>query len=92
MKRKLYTITLFTILVFSNSVFAQKKEFGYHIAGQGEQLYILNEAGKPITNETFNYVGQFSDHVFEVKKEGKYGFIDAKGNVLSHFCSIGFLK
>lgn len=85
MKRTLYTITLFTILVFSNPVFAQKKEFGYYIAGQSEQLYILNEAGKPITNETFNYVGEFSDNVFEVQKEGKYGFIDIKGNVVVPF-------
>lgn len=82
MNKKRTIITLLAMLFFANSTFAQKKEIGYYISGQDEKIIILNEAGKPITKETFEYVGGFSDNLFPVQKNGKYGFIDIKGTMV----------
>lgn len=85
MKKGLYIINLLAIIVFANATFAQKKEFGYYISGQEEKQIILNGEGKPITNETFQYVGELSENVFPVQKNGYYGLIDINGSVIVPF-------
>ena len=66
----------------SNSVFAQEKKFEYYIAGQDDKLQILNESGKSISNETYSYVGDFSEGLLPVEKNGKFGFINKNGKLV----------
>ena len=82
MNKTLNLITLFIMFFLSHSLFAQKDEFKYYISGSDQKLQILNQEGKPITNESFSYVGSFSEGLFPVEKNEKYGYLNKKGKLV----------
>lgn len=81
MKKIFNTFKLVIILMLSNSLSAQKNDFHYYIAGQSDSLQILDEKGKTISNETYSYIGQFSEGLFPVEKNEKFGFITVDGKL-----------
>ena len=85
MNKILKVALLFTLFISAHIVFAQKSDFKYYIAGTDQKLYILNQDGKPISNETYSYIGEFSEGLFLVEKSGKFGYIDKKGAIVLPF-------
>ena len=82
MNKTLKQIPFFLLFFLSYSLFAQDDAFKYYITGTDQKLQILNEQGKPITNETFSYVGVFSGGLFPVEKNEKFGFLNKKGKLV----------
>ncbi len=71
-----------TFLLVTNGIIAQKSDFEYYISGEENALQVLNREGKPITNETFTSIGVYSEGLFVVEKDEKYGYMDKNGRIV----------